>query len=372
MSNKQKPGKSRIRDTTNLQIENSIIKKSNAENTNIRKRYTNNPILKSKIKTAVVKWDKGKIDSICQSENPAKELVIAMKDYTERASKCKSSIIVFPAFTGCLYQLLILESLFTHNEILYSMVKNNTLADRLAKISTSKFINNGGYPSQSNFLNEIASISKVYNITVCPGSYWSIDRDRDSDSDSDSDSDKVKVFHESCLISNGNIILKQQQIYLARWEREIGLSRGKDTGLVNILNVWKVGIVLSTDVFYPALSRKLALMGANIVISPVGFVGKKNPALQISGMWQETQQNLFFTLESGFNGNLGERELWGESIVHGPLEMTKNDDGILAKTKDKEDFLVCELDNGLRMAAIARFNVLKSLNPELYANYRYI
>jgi hypothetical protein len=49
----------------------------------------------------------------------------------------------------------------------------------------------------------------------------------------------------------------------------------------------------------------------------------------------------------------------------------KTNDGILAKTEDEEDFLVlvCELDNRLRIAAIARFNVLESLNPELYANY---
>ena len=37
-----------------------------------------------------------------------------------------------------------------------------------------------------------------------------------------------------------------------------------------------------------------ALKGADIILSPVGFVGENNRALQVSGMWQEVQQNQFF------------------------------------------------------------------------------
>jgi len=66
--------------------------------------------------------------------------------------------------------------------------------------------------------------------------------------------------------------------------------------------------MLSTDVFYPQVARKLALMGADIVLSPVGFVGERNSWLQLSGVWQKAQLNHFFAIESAFNLN------WARSL----------------------------------------------------------
>jgi len=209
------------------------------------------------------------------------------------------------------------------------------------------------------FLNQIMNISHKYEILICPGSYWSIEKNPETEGN--------KIYHESCIIANGNIVLRQRQLYLARWERQLGLSRGLDVELTEVRE-WKIGIVLSTDVFYPQVSRKLALMGVDIVLSPVGFIGERNMALQISGMWQETQQNLFFAVESGYNGRLGEVDLWGESIIHTPLEMTRGDDGFLARTNREKSFIISELDNDMRKAAISRFNVLAGLNPALYHN----
>jgi predicted amidohydrolase len=186
---------------------------------------------------------------------------------------------------------------------------------------------------------------------ICPGSYWN--------------RAGGGVYHEACIISNGNIRLMQRQLYLARWERGLGLSRGTSTGLCDIKG-WKVGVVLSTDVFYPQVSRVLALMGADIVLSPVGFAGKPHEALKLCAMWRETQQNLFFAVESAFNGTLGGIDLWGESIIHAPLEMTEDEDGILARTAGICDTVSVTLDRKQRFEAIEKFNVLKQLNPEFY------
>ena len=101
-------------------------------------------------------------------------------------------------------------------------------------------------------------------------------------------------------------MLKQRQLYLAKWERELSLSRGTDVEVIEVKG-WKTGIMLATDVFYPQVARRLALMGTDIVVSPVGFVGDRNACLQVSGVWQKAQLNHLFVVESAFNGILGKK-----------------------------------------------------------------
>jgi predicted amidohydrolase len=167
------------------------------------------------------------------------------------------------------------------------------------------------------------------------------------------------------LIINGEIQLNQRQIYLALWERELGFSRGAKIELKEIKD-WKLALIISTDVFYPQISRMVALRGADIILSPVGFTGEKNRALQVSGMWQEVQQNQFFAIESGFNGFLGEQSFWGESVIYAPLEMTEKGDGYLARSSGQQSLIIAELDNKKRKKAISKFNVLSQLNREFY------
>ena len=176
---------------------------------------------------------------------------------------------------------------------------------------------------------------------------------------------KSNIYHESCLIINGEVQLKQRQIYLARWERELGFSRGTKIELKEIKD-WNIALIISTDVFYPQVSRMAALKGADVVLSPVGFTGEKNRALQISGMWQEAQQNQFFAVESGFNGFLGEQSFWGESVIYAPLEMTEEGDGYLERSSGQRSLIVAQLDNKKRRKAISKFDVLSQLNREFY------
>src|SRR5665648_1248718 len=194
-------------------------------------------------------------------------------------------------------------------------------------------------------------LSQNYKIAICPGSYWQ--------------KEKNNIYYESCLIINGEVQLKQRQTYLARWERELGFSRGTKIELKEIKD-WKVALIISTDVFYSQVSRMAALKGADIVLSPVGFTGEKNQALPISGLWQEVQQNQFFEVESGFNGSLGEQSFWGESIIHAPLEMTEKGDGYLERSSGQQSIIIATLDNEQRKKAISKFDVLSQLNREFY------
>lgn len=273
------------------------------------------------MKAAIVNWTEDKI----QPMQNAEAIMSAMEACLQQAAAEGATLLVFPALTGCLYQYL--------SQSCRSIEELKEKADCKA------------------YLEKSSELCRKYGVALCPGSYWErIGGD---------------VFHASCLITGGKIVLEQRQLYLARWERQTGLSRGVAAGLYE-MDGWKVGIVLSTDVFYPQVSRLLAMKGADIILSPVALAGSKNEALQLSGMWQEAQQNLFFALESGYNGFLGPRSFWGESAIHAPLEMTEEEDGLLSKRSNGNTVIAAELDNASRKKAIRRFDVLSMLNPAFY------
>jgi len=273
------------------------------------------------MKAASVEWKKNEWKRI----DKPKGLIYKIKEYLEKAVKEQVDIIVFPGFTGCFYQQL--------------NYPNKNLQGLIRETDSREYI------------EQVKDLSQNYKIAICPGSYWQ--------------KEKSNIYHESCLIINGEVRLTQRQIYLARWERKLGFSRGTKIELKEIKD-WSIALIISTDVFYPQVSRMAALKGADIVLSPVGFTGEKNRALQISGMWQEVQQNQFFAVESGFNGFLGEQSFWGKSVIYAPLEMTEKENGFLTRVKGQQSLIIAQLDNKQRRKAISKFDVLSQLNREFY------
>ena len=274
------------------------------------------------MKAASVEWQKSEWKRI----DKPKVLVRKIREYLEKAIKEQVDIIVFPGFTGCFFQQL-------------------SCPDNISLRSLIKEADSGEY------IEQVKELSREHKIAICPGSYWQ--------------KEKNNTYHESCLIINGEVQIKQRQIYLARWERELGFSRGTKIELKEIKD-WNIALIISTDIFYPQVSRMAALKNADIVLSPVGFKGEKNQALQVSGMWQEVQQNQFFAVESGFNGFLEEQSFWGESIIHAPLEMTEEGNGYLERSSGQQSLIMAELDNKKRRKAISKYNVLSQLNREFY------
>ena len=273
------------------------------------------------MKVASVEWQKSEWKRI----DKPKDLIYKIKEYLEKAVKEQVDIIVFPGFTGCFFQ-----QLSCPDRSIMSLIKE---AD------------------SREYIEQVKELSRKYKIAICSGSYWQ--------------KEKNNIYNESGLIINGEVQLKQRQIYLARWERELGFSRGTKIELKEIKD-WNIALIISTDVFYPQVSRMAALKGADIVLSPVGFIGEKNRALQVSGMWQEVQQNQFFAVESGFSGFLEEQNFWGESVIYAPLGMTEKENGFLTRTKGQQSLIIAELDNKKRRKAISKFDVLSQLNREFY------
>lgn len=205
-----------------------------------------------------------------------------------------------------------------------------------------------------SYINEIIKMSCIYKgMAICPGSCY----------------EKLpgKTYHTSWVIMDGNIIIKQRQIYLAKWEKGLGLSRGVELESFTLEGI-KIGVMISTDVFYPQISRALAMSGVDLVLAPIAVKGGANAARQLAGLWQNVQANLFFGIESGFKGSFKGYEFYSTSMIHAPLEMTEKDDGILMR-EDKcglKPIIAADIDNRRRKAAVSRFDTLAQLNAEAY------
>jgi predicted amidohydrolase len=241
-----------------------------------------------------------------------KRLLVKIEKLLVLCSEHNIEVVVFPALLGCLFN------------------------------------------SGEKYISDITELSSIYKgVAVCPGSYY--------------EADSGKTYHSSCIIMNGRNLLKQRQIYLAKWEKNIGLSRGIEVKSIDIDGM-KLGIIISTDVFYPQVSRAFAMSGVELVLSPVAVRGKENTTRQLAGLWQNVQSNLFFGVESGFTGSYSGYEFRSCSIIHAPLEMTEKEDGFLAFESKSQDnqIILAELDNEKRKEAVKKFNTLAQLNVEAY------
>ena len=253
----------------------------------------------------------------------AEDLMNDMETLIERAACSKADIVLLPAFIGCLYEM---------------SGNGFSLLSELYRAPGRRFI------------EKMTKLSEEYKTVICPGSFW--------------EKEDGRVYHSSVLLRDGRVILKQRQLYLARWERKTGIERGRETELICI-DGWKTGIMLPTDIFYPQVSRDLALKGAELVLCPGAFTGESGGARHLSGIWPQTQQNLFFAAESGFTGRLGELPLWGSSNIYAPLGMTESEDGFLVRGGG-DAVITGVLDREARRRAIAGFDVLKQMNTGLY------
>ncbi len=166
------------------------------------------------------------------------------------------------------------------------------------------------------------------DLVICPGSFL--------------EKSASGTYHTAYLIQNGEVILKQRQLYLANWERDLGLTRGSDLQFVQLNNMI-VALVVSTDTFYPQVIRYAKLSGVDLIISPVAMLDSGNFSRQLSGLWQNVQQNTLYAIESGLKGEFNNEIFNSESIIHAPIELTKNNDGMLVREHDQGNIIHIEI-----------------------------
>src|SRR5690625_7718697 len=92
---------------------------------------------------------------------------------------------------------------------------------------------------------------KTNNLLICPGSYF--------------EQVEGKTYHSSCLIKNGKIVLKQRQLYLAKWEQKLGLSRGTKLYFYQY-HSFKIALIISTYTFYSQVIRYVTYQFVNLFL----------------------------------------------------------------------------------------------------------
>ncbi len=174
------------------------------------------------------------------------------------------------------------------------------------------------------------------------------------------------IFNISYLISpQGKIIASQRQIFLSLEERSAGLTRGTDLEVVST-PMGQIGIMIGTDAWYPETGRILALKGAEIICHCGALPEGKNHWLQLTGMWQQVQQNQFFCVECQLVASIAGKNFQALSYIHAPCEMTPEKKGVLATGGTSPKLLEATLDKKIRQKVIDNYPLLKLLNPAAY------
>ena len=84
--------------------------------------------------------------------------------------------------------------------------------------------------------------------------------------------DSEKFYNTSTLWRNGEMLAKYKKINPIQAEVDAGVSRGC-TPMVLETDLGKLGIIVCADTFDPALVKKIAELGAEIVTLPVAAMG---------------------------------------------------------------------------------------------------
>lgn len=215
------------------------------------------------------------------------------------------------------------------------------------------------FPSSEKFVEEMRKLSWDFSGYFCPGSFL--------------EKDGLDTYHTACLLYQGETILWQRQLYRAKWEKELGLEQGQQLGQTTIDGV-KTSIILSTDMFYPQVSRHATLSGTELVLAPMAVKRSGTPHVSdtLRGVWQNVQSNLFFAVESGMKGSLAGHEFASYSAIHAPLSVTDKEDGFLAweaTDQGEGELLVAILPINDRVKHLKTgFNPLSQLNPDAYTS----
>ena len=182
--------------------------------------------------------------------------------------------------------------------------------------------------------------------------------------------DRGKIYHTSTALDRkGRVLGRQRQTHLSAVERGLGICRGNELQVFDT-DLGRIGIVVGNDVWYPEVSRILALQGAEIICHPGALdTDHSSTWRRLSGMWREVQQNQFFCVESQLTATIGDKSFSAQSAVHAPCEMTEGKSGYLALGKAGQGWISARLDFTARKEAIQNYPLLSFLNREAYRHY---
>lgn len=168
----------------------------------------------------------------------------------------------------------------------------------------------------------------------------------------------------------GECLGTQRKLHLTTTEEAFGLVVGDELNVIT-LPFGKVSFPICMDATYFETFHLARQKDADIVIIPIANNEEYDFYKAFRGTWHRVQEARVFGIKSALVGKLGDLVFTGRSAIFAPLDLTPRRDGVIqeAKTYNKEEVVVGEVD----LNALRRFRerdpLLSDFNQEIYDKY---
>lgn len=139
---------------------------------------------------------------------------------------------------------------------------------------------------------------------------------------------------------SGEIVGRQRQTQRSRQEIAWRVLPGDSLRVLNT-EIGDIGFVIGEDVRYPENARKLVSAGATVLLHPAAYrratVPAPGDADPLAHVYQDIRHDVLANHVFGVQANLVGGHFYGRSSIYAPLELTPNNDGILAQAQTDSD-----------------------------------
>ncbi len=272
------------------------------------------------------------------------EFMDGVREPVERAASARAQLIVLPAFSG--YELfgILAPELEGVRRFDLSQI---ALAHHLDSVPI--LMRERGSFVYELYVHVFQSLAERTGTWIVPGTIAQV-----SDGE----------WHNTALLfsPDGRLIGEQRQAHRSAAERAAGMAAGTDLRVFET-EAGRVGLVVGEDVRYPEVSRILALKGANLFAHPAAADNAGGQQFLVD-LWREVQSNQVF----GVQANLAAENLAGRSAIYGPIEITPDRSGILARAASvsQREIVAADLDFEALQKVVDEYPIFDFFNHEFY------
>ncbi|HHW58310.1 MAG TPA: nitrilase [Clostridia bacterium] len=282
-----------------------------------------------------------------------------MRNFVEEAAMQESDIVVFPEY-----------NFFDLFGLIPGFSKINNYLNKKAQSGEEVSGEGGGgegvlqfifksisKPSQRAIEEIMRDFARKYGIYIYTGSYII--------------SENGSLYNGGALIlREGEILGRQKKIHLTDFEEKIGLKRGNNLEVFS-LDIGKVACPVCMDATYFETFKIAAQKGAEIVILPIANMEEYNLWRALRGIWPRVQESYVYGVKASLNGWIGGIHFTGKAGIFAPIDMTENEDGIIAIAPHYEgDYVItADLDIQKLYEARERAEYYGDINEEFEKDY---
>ncbi|EMT39871.1 Predicted amidohydrolase [Thermoanaerobacter thermohydrosulfuricus] len=307
---------------------------------------------------------KGKIRVACVEReikvtNSFEEYAERMRKFVEEAALKGSDIVAFPEYN--FFDLLgLIPGFGKLNNFLNKKAKSEEVSNSeggggegLLKV-IFKSISKAYQEAYEKIMRDFA---KRYGIYIYTGSYII--------------TENGNLYNGGTLISReGEILGRQKKIHLTDFEEKIGI-KGDEELKVFSLDIGKIACPVCMDATYFETFRMAFEKGAEIVILPIANMEEYNFWRALRGIWPRVQESYVYGAKASLNGWIGGIHFTGKAAIFAPIDMTENEDGIIAIAPHYEgDYVVTsDLDIERLYEVREKAEYFKDVNEEFEKDY---